>query len=422
MNKPSIVVFDDDSLYVLMLKNYLKDCHIVHFEQYHELHNPQKFTLALIDLNFHGEFKGIEILQAISNKLPCYILSSEQSDELTQKVYELGAKAFFQKGHEKEFINQLISKITHQSKDSIESIIAGALNTSSKELLESSYLAVEKFISGVPLHLNGPTGTGKGHFAKILSQNLFPDRKFYSISLAGMNANIIESELFGHVKGAFTGADSDKVGLLESVGEGILFIDELCSTSINIQTKLLKVLEEKEFYSVGSNKIKKYKGLTISASQPRIYHLISQNQFREDLFFRLCSNTIHLPELQKRSFDIPDLIKLYATQGVRVVFKDCAVKLMQDYHWPGNIRELRNFIYGLKAESKGVFKAQDIKLRNTSTSNSSIKIAELGLRNYIKGLEKDIVSKQLSQNNNNIRQTVRDLKISFSTFYNIMKR
>jgi transcriptional regulator with GAF, ATPase, and Fis domain len=199
--------------------------------------------------------------------------------------------------------------------------------------------------------LRGESGTGKELLARALHENSpRADHAFIKVHCAALSAGLLESELFGHVKGAFTSAIRDKVGRFESADGGTLFLDEIGDISLEVQTKLLRVLEEMTFERVGSSEPVHVDVRIIAATHRDLEAMIATGKFREDLYFRLNVLPIHVPPLRERIEDIPELIlhflQVYAqklNKPVRTIDDDALVAL-KSYSWPGNIRQLENVI------------------------------------------------------------------------------
>ena len=201
----------------------------------------------------------------------------------------------------------------------------------------------------VTVLLSGETGTGKETFARAIHSS--GDRKketFIAINCGAIPENLLESELFGHKKGAFTGATEDKIGLFEAANEGTLFLDEIGETSSSMQVRLLRVLQEKEFTRVGETEVRKTNARVIAASNRDLEKMVEAGDFRQDLYFRLSVFPIQLPALKERKEDITLLaehfLKSFSSEAGRKYpgFTDDALCALESYSWPGNIRELRN--------------------------------------------------------------------------------
>jgi formate hydrogenlyase transcriptional activator len=199
--------------------------------------------------------------------------------------------------------------------------------------------------------IQGETGTGKELVARAV-HNLSPrrDRQFVRFNCAAIPLGLLESELFGHEKGAFTGAVARKIGRFELANKGTLFLDEIGDVPLELQAKLLRVLQEREFERLGSNQTQQVNVRLVAATHRDLRQMVCEKQFRSDLYFRLNIFPIAVPPLRERREDVPSLIKFFAEDCVlrmnrRVTTIPAnAVRLLTEYDWPGNIRELKNFI------------------------------------------------------------------------------
>ncbi len=205
--------------------------------------------------------------------------------------------------------------------------------------------------ASVSVLITGQTGTGKEVLAEYIhSSGPRSNKPFIALNCAAIQSTVLESELFGYEAGAFTGAEKRKIGLLEVADDGILFLDEISSMPVDIQAKLLRVIEEKAFRRVGGTALIKVDVQLIAASNRDLRKMIEEGTFREDLYYRLKVVDLHLPPLRERIADIPDLVGFFirlnnARQGMNIQgMTGRAMDILTAYSWPGNIRELRNTI------------------------------------------------------------------------------
>ena len=204
--------------------------------------------------------------------------------------------------------------------------------------------------SGSPVIINGPTGSGKELVAEAIHDESRRKGNFIALNCAAIPSELIEAELFGFEKGAFTGALKTTMGKFEQANKGTLFLDEIGDMPFGVQTKLLRVLENSIISKVGSSKEVKLDVRIICATHKNLEFLVEDNSFREDLLFRLNVFPISVPSLNERSDDIPDLVnhflklKTKTENTKRPNFDNTAIKALKDYAWPGNIREVRNVV------------------------------------------------------------------------------
>ena len=248
--------------------------------------------------------------------------------------------------------------------------------------------------------IQGESGTGKELIAKSLHKNSpRNDMPFIALNMADIPKELVESELFGHEKGSFTGAVDKRIGRFEQANGGTLFLDEIGDMPLDSQTRLLRVLSNKEFYRVGGDRPIKVDVRIIAATHQNINNLVAQKKFREDLFYRLNVIKIEVPPLRKRKEDIYDLIKHFLKnfsdsldEDLRVI-SDEARKSMEKYDWPGNVRQLENVCYWLTLMSPSQnIKVQDLpnEVKNFETSDLPASSWEEGLQNWLKNVSMNI--------------------------------
>src|SRR5207248_533945 len=222
--------------------------------------------------------------------------------------------------------------------------------------------------TSLPVLLTGESGTGKELVASTLHRRSGrADKTFVAVNCGAIPAELIESELFGHVRGAFTGADRDRRGLWEEADGGTVFLDEITETTPAFQVKLLRVLQQGEIRRVGSNQTMKVNARVIAASNRDVEQEVEAGRFRNDLFYRLNAVSIKLPPLRERREDIPPLAQAFADRvyslNPAVRFSPEAVTLLERYPWPGNIRELENAVVRAAAMCDGIIRVQDLPER-----------------------------------------------------------
>jgi transcriptional regulator with PAS, ATPase and Fis domain len=247
--------------------------------------------------------------------------------------------------------------------------------------------------------IQGESGTGKELVARAM-HNRGPRKNnpFVVINCAAIPATLMESEIFGYNRGAFTGASNTSIGKLEISDKGTVFLDDIDSLDINMQAKLLRILQEKEFERLGSNKIIKVDVRFVAAINKDINRMISQNKFREDLFYRLNVFPIKLPPLRARKDDIPLLlnhfIKLNAQNSGKPPKKisERAMKVLIDYRWPGNVRELQNLVERLcTITTDSVIRLEDVSPNNVNKTD----IKDMTLKEAVSLFEKGYISETL---------------------------
>lgn len=298
-------------------------------------------------------------LKSIDDSVPLIMVTGNGSIELAVQAMREGAEHFLTKPVQLSALGVILKRALENSKNRRLNLAARSresrdsfdpfLGTSEaiRKLREDALLAAE---ADRPVLIYGETGVGKGVLAKwIHKQGPRADEAFVDLNCAGLSREFLETELFGHEKGAFTGAASMKFGLLEVGHGGTVFLDEIGDVDIHVQPKLLKVLEEKQFRRLGSVRDQRVDIRLVAATHQPLSELIGQNKFRQDLYFRISTLQLRIPPLRERSADIAELsstlIQRFASELRReVLVPPETLALLQSYPWPGNIRELRNVL------------------------------------------------------------------------------
>jgi two-component system response regulator AtoC len=280
--------------------------------------------------------------------------------------------------------------------------------------------------------IRGESGTGKELIANAIHFNSDRiEKPFVKVNCGVLAENLLESELFGHVKGAFTGAIKDKVGRFELAHGGTIFLDEIGDISANMQLKLLRVLQEGEFERVGGNDTKKVDVRILAATNQNLEEAMKNGNFRQDLYYRLNVIPLDVPPLRERKDDIP-LLVTYFLEKFNTDFKkkieavdDEAMSYLQTYEWPGNIRELENLMErAIVLNKSGVLKVADfpIFVSEVETEQEMDIHTSNDLTGIVDSFEKKIILKALRENNFNKLRTAEKLGIHRSTFMSKLKK
>ncbi len=283
--------------------------------------------------------------------------------------------------------------------------------------------------------LVGETGVGKEIFAEYIHRTSSrAANTFVKISLSAMPEDLLESELFGHERGAFTSATAEKKGLFEIANHGSIFLDDIDDVPLSIQTKLLRVLEQREILMVGGTKPIPIDVRLITASKVDLKELVESKNFRADLFYRINVVPLHIPPLRERREDIPILteyfIKRFA-QEKKLRLSSAALRCLTDYKWPGNVRELRNTIQRLSLFAEGEILPIDLPadIRGEATIESLIKACKrcfmedsMTYDQVIACLEHNLLRDALNSAGGNQSKAAKSLKLSLSTFRDKLKK
>jgi DNA-binding NtrC family response regulator len=417
-----------------------------------EILENQTFDVVFTDLKMM-DIGGMEVLRIIKQKFPdtlvviitgyATVASAVETmrygafDYLPKPFTPAEILAILNKALEKrELIKITSAKFNYSSESGFEGIIGR-----SPKMCEVYNLIEKVGQTDSTVLIIGESGTGKDLTAKAIHNNSKrKDENFFAVDVSTLSSTILESELFGHVKGSFTGAYSNREGVFEAADKGTIFLDEIGNLPLETQSRLLRVLQEKEFIPVGSTTIKKVDVRLIFATNQDLRQLVHEGKFREDLYYRLNVFPIKLPPLRERREDIPELIMFFLKKYCIKVGREIpkvdieAMEILVNYHWPGNVRELEHAIERLTI----IIEGDEIKPSHISSAlfrteinlGSSIpkSIDELNsLKKQIREsstqeIEKMFIIEALRRNDWNISKAARDVSMQRSNFQALMKK
>lgn len=385
------------------------------------------------------DINGESLLSKIKDfdqNIEIIVISEQEEIETAVDLLKAGAYDYIVKS--KNIKDRLINTVNHikknaklknqlvtlqkevQGKYAFEKSIIGN-SASLKKVFELIAKATETNIS---VTITGETGTGKEVVSKAIHYNSpRKDKPFIAVNMAALPAELIESELFGHERGAFTGADTRRKGKFEEASGGTLFLDEIGEMDMNFQAKLLRVLQEKEVTRVGGNEVIKVNCRIIVATNRNLQEEVKNGKFREDLYYRLFGLPIHLPPLRERDNDTLLLAKFFIDAFCKEnnletkTISESARKKLLSYNWPGNIRELKSVIeLAIVMSSKEEINADDISL-SSNDALPNVLTEELTMREY----EIRIVNHYMQKCDNNTKLVADKLGIGQTTVYRLLK-
>lgn len=404
-----------------------------------ELIQKQEIDILVADLKM-PKIDGIELMKRAKGTnphLPVIIMTAYASIESAVMATKEGAYDYLEKPFCPERVELLIKKLlAHQ--DVIKENIALKQKLEKRfqfeELIGKSHKMEQVFElirtvakSNATVLIQGETGTGKELAARAI--HAASNRKsgpFIPVNCANLPETLLETELFGHEKGAFTGAITQKKGKFEVAHRGSLLLDEIGDISLNVQLHLLRVIEQKEFTRVGGNQVIKVDVRIISSTNKDLKKAIEQEKFREDLFYRLNVVSIHLPPLREKTEDIPVLahyfLRKYNVENNKNItdFSPKAMEFFMNYRWPGNVRELENAIeHSVVIAKDEIIQFNDLPV--LMRKHSAKETFPLTTDKTMAELEKEYIIKVLKENNWNRTRTARILGIERVTLYNKIK-
>jgi two-component system NtrC family response regulator len=389
-------------------------------------HEPD---LVITDVQL-GDLDGLQVLAAVKKEspiTPVLVITAFGSIELAVRAMQEGAFTFLAKPFDREALRLSCRKALemrqlHEQKQQLSGEVnrltgtegMETANSAMAELLDTARRAAN---SEATVLIAGESGTGKEVLARLIHQHSpRAQGSMVAVNCAAIPENLLESELFGHVKGAFTGAVSNRKGRFQAAAGGTLFLDEIGELRLDLQAKLLRAIQERVVAPVGADQPEAVDVRLIAASNRDLYAAIGQGTFREDLYYRLGVILLHLPPLRERREDIPGLVahfllKLGAPAGVR--FSAGALARLKAHPWPGNIRELQNIVERAVILRKGLLiEADELQLAAPSqpkTENGLPDIPDEGLS--LEAMEQGLIKKAMLKANGNRSEAARLLKI-----------
>ena len=408
-----------------------------------EVLSRSDFDLLVMDLNYTRDTtsgqEGLDLLakvQALDSTLPVIVMTAWASVELAVEAMRRGARDFIQKPWENARVLTIIRTQIELSRalregrklqaenQVLRGRFAPALVAESPAMRPVLEMIARVGPSDANILITGENGTGKGLVAHLLhAASPRAAQPFVTINMGGLSDGVFESELFGHVKGAFTDAKTDRMGRFELAEGGTLFLDEIANVALSQQTKLLRVLEAGEFERVGSSKTRKADVRLIAATNADLRAEVAAGRFRQDLLFRLNTIEIHLPPLRERREDIPLLAQHFLRQHCQHHRKGLdgfdlnARQVLLNHSWPGNVRELDHVVERavLMARENPV-RASDLGLQ--PVSGAAPQLEEMS----IEDVERFLIKKTLARFDGNAKKAAEVLGLSRSAFYRRLEK
>jgi len=443
MKHYKVFVVEDNVLYAQVLKKQLVD------DGYNvkTFHNGRDFLANLdenpdvVTLDYTlPDMTGYDVLRKIQKRKPdtnVIVISAQENITTAIDLMKNGAYDYIMKAPDtREKLSNIIKNIQKSDELKTENIILKdavkekynfrkLIKGNSREIEHIFELMEKATQTQISVSISGATGTGKELVAKGIHYNSKRSNKpFIAVNVSAIPEGLIESELFGHEKGAFTSADSRKIGKFEQANGGTLFLDEIADLDINVQAKLLRVIQERELVRLGGSETIPLDVRIITATHKNLTKLVTEGKFRQDLYYRLLGLPIELPTLHDRGNDIILLAKHFVNEFCRENemeqkdISDEAKKMLLSYHFPGNIRELKAMMeLACVMTNKNIIKANHLNM-NIDDSVQNLLASEKTLEEY----SNEIIKHFLNKYNQNVRLVASKLGIGKSTIYRMLQK
>lgn len=441
--KKTLLIVDDEPDTIKVLRGFLKDRYNILTTDTGgkalEILNNESIDLMLLDLGL-PDIDGITVLERMkesSYDTATLVVTGNNDIKTAVKAMQLGACNYILKPPDLEEVRMVVKNILEGREllnevEYLRSEVKGRVSGyegiigRSSKILEILDTVDKASKTSTNVFITGDSGTGKELIARTIhSKSARKNRPFVAVSCPNLPTELVESELFGHEKGAFTGATQRKTGKFEAANTGTIFLDEIAEISVPIQARLLRVIQEKEFNLVGGTKTNRVDVRITAATNRNIKEEIEKGNFREDLFYRLNVIHISLPPLRQMKEDIPLLVTHFIGQLRKEIhckirkFSSRAIEALQCYDWPGNIRELRNVIervMTLHGESETVYPEclpNEVVQHQVEEKLHSFELSKIkSLDNVVSSVEKDLITQALQQSNGKVAKAARMLNIA----------
>ncbi len=452
-----LIIDDDHNICKVLVKMFTRMDHDVQWsltlKQGLDKVFAEQFDVVFLDVNLPdgNGLKAIELIREHPYVPEIIIMTGDSNPDGAELAMQSRAWDYIQKNRvHKEFELSLTRALEYRQQKQFKSnhttikrgSIIGESLSISKCLEKVSTAAANE----LPVLITGKTGTGKEIFSKAIHNNSKrKDKEFVVVDCAALPEYLVESTLFGHTKGAFTGADSEKTGLMKMADKGTLFLDEVGELPLNIQNKFLRALQEKQFRPVGSKKEIKSDFRLICATHCDLPDMVQKNQFREDLFFRMFSLNIHLPPLKERKTDIKVLAQYRLTKKQKTcTMSQEFLEELEMFEWPGNVREFINtmdLVCSVTRDGSTLYphhlprniRASNMKIKFNKPKSSKISVEQAfsdkresghkpKFKEHIEKTKHEYLHDLLSTTRGNIKEACRVSGLSRSQLYRLMQQ
>ena len=451
MSNAKILIIDDDqavcsSLRLLLKKKGYTAHSVTHPSVVMETIVEFEPDLILLDMNFTINTTGKQGLAMLTRimedhaEMPVILMTGWATVQLAVEGMKIGAKDFLAKPWDNNHLVKSIADILAlssmrtpktKSNDPYSRSEFSHIIGQSEVFKEVMNIATRVANTDASILITGESGTGKEVISEAIHEmSKRANNAFVKVNLGGLSTSLFESEMFGHKKGAFTGAIADRMGRFEKGHNGTIFLDEIGELPLENQVKMLRTLQEKTYEPLGSSQTKKSDVRVISATNKDLQTMVNQGSFREDLFYRINLITIHLPALRERKEDIPLLVKHFVKSTCRAydiespMIDDSTMVWLQNQNYPGNIRQLKNMIERtilLNMESKTLSVKDFQQYSSTQVSSGSVSLPAVG-KVTLQDMEVNMIKKALAYHHHSISKTAVSLGITRSSLYRRLEK
>lgn len=452
-----ILIVDDEEIVIRSCLRILSDsCYAVDSVQdgWEALRkvDETEYDIIILDIMM-PKIDGLDVLQQVKERHPdidVIMITGLSQIQTAVKAMKLGAFDYLSKPFDPDELKHVVDRALERrhllqenrnlknevsSKYRFENIIG-----SSPQMQAVFGLIAKCAPTNSTVLITGESGTGKEMIARAIHYNsLRKDQPFVTVDCNTLSEHLLESELFGHVKGSFTGAVANKRGMFDIANNGTLFLDEFGNIPLSTQAKLLRVIQEREFRAVGNTNIQKTNVRLVTATNKDLKALVAEGAFREDLYYRINVFPIHAPALRERRDDIPALafhfLKIFCNELEKPVpeISEAAMSLLMNYDWPGNVRELENTMYRavILASDKVIHQAHLVNIIDTSprldievprTSEDLKRIKKIAREKSVEEVEKLFVQETLKRNSSNVTRSAEETGMQRTNFQALMKK
>lgn len=445
--KQHILIADDDTSITDLLSDllsevgYIVDCVHTGTEVLERLKDPTSYQLVLMDVKMPG-LDGLEVLEQIRQKsidLPVIMITGFGASSVAIRAMQMGAYDYLNKPFNLDEVLLVVKRVfEYQELASRVRSLEGRTDIRERMIgqtpvMHDVYKTIGRVAqSNASILVTGETGTGKELVANLIHQNSGRNGTFVAVNCAALPETLIESELFGHEKGAFTGAMAQRKGRFEVANKGTIFLDEVGEITLPVQKKLLRVLQEGEIERVGGSSPIKVDVRVLAATNRNLLDEVEAGNFREDLYYRLNVINIHMPPLRERTGDIPLLVEHFLNKyrfrndAAPTRISEEALERLQNYDWPGNVRQLENEIERAVVMSQGtVITSRFLSLSNANESSQIDLAARVrngtGLEKVLASVERIMIKEALRQSDGNNEVAASRLGLSHVEFAHRLK-